>query len=317
MDELVISEATPEQLGAVAELCGKSFARTTTDCFRRFMELDPQADEATTLVGHVGGDLVATARIFARNIRWGEDTLTAGCIGNVATDPDHRRRGHAAKIMTRTIEVMESRGFEISLLFTDLPRVYEKVGYEVWQQSVWSANASEAVAGEDHRLAVREADQRSDLPSLMQIHNAFDSGHFGPAIRTERHWLSMPAMYPGDDTLALVALAESEIRGHVRVMRESDGRLRVHELSAVDAEAGVAVLGAAAQRCASLGATEISITLPRWPLIRESIGRVFGQTGSTMRMAGMWRALSSGPSPQEIAALAERGEFHFWAGDRF
>lgn len=312
----VISEATPEQLPAVAALCGRAFGQPPAEHFAAMMEHDPRASEAVTLVCSVEGQLAATARIFARAVRWRGGALRVGGIGNVATDPAHRGQGHALALMRRAVEVMEARGFALSLLFTDIPALYEKVGYALFRQPWWRVNPSQISAVAPRGVAVRDAVAERDLSQLMALQASFNEGRDGTMIRSAADWAAMRRIYPADDALALVAERAGQLVAHVRVMRRP-GVVRLHELSAADPEAAVAILAAAARRCAEIDPAALLLTLPDWPLIREAISVVFRDWTMTREPAGMWRALAGGPSQEEVMRRAEAGELYFWAGDRF
>ncbi len=316
---LRITEVAPDGLAAVAALCDRCFARSPAGLFARMMEFDPHADEAITLAGWDGDAMVATVRIFARRIRWQGRAMRLAGIGNVATNPDHRGRGHAAKLMNHAVALMPERGFEISLLFTDLHRVYEKSGYFKFNQPLFTADPTRLHAVDASGLTARAVQMPRDLAAVMALQLDFNEEHDGTTIRDESHWHSLAAMYPGDDTIALVAERGGEIAAHVRVMRDADATktLRIHEISAVDATAAAAVLAEAAKRCAAIQTTRMAVTLPSWPVIHEAMTMVFADCSPSPRASGMWCALDGGPSKEEIRARCERGELHTWDGDRF
>ena len=92
---------------------------------------------------------------------------------------------------------------------------------------------------------------------------------------------------------------------------------RLHEVSAADAEAAAAVIAEAIRRCRGLGDGQVSVTLPDWPVIRESISAACEEWSVAPQFAGMWRGLEGGISHGEIMERARAGDLYFWAGDRF
>lgn len=316
LDQLLIAEASPEALDAIAALCGRAFGTPDAAWFAQGMRTDPHAAEAITLMAIAEGEIASTLRIFAREIRWQARWLRLGGIGNVATAPEHRGRGLANLLMHHTIERMAQRGFEIALLFTGVPRVYEKSGFVLTAQP-WFRARLDSLRGEDLADAAVRPLRDEDLPHLLPLFDAFNGGRSGPARRTEALWRWSRALNAQDDTLSLVAEHGHTPVAYARAMPGPPGTLRVHELIAEDIESAGALLHAIASHALDLGHREIVLSLPGWPLIRRTVEDVFSHQTSTLQPAAMWRSLPGGPSQDEIAALAHSGELHFWAGDRF
>jgi predicted N-acetyltransferase YhbS len=318
MKTLEIAEVSPQDLPAVAELCGRAFVQPPTEYFLRTMGHDPQADQSLTLAGFVNETMVATLRVFARDIRWHGGSLRLAGIGNVATDPAHRGRGHALALMREAIALMAEWGFQISLLFTDIPPLYEKAGYALFTQPWWRVDPARLTPIDPRGVTVRPTDFERDLPSLLALQSSFNEGHDGTVIRSLRHWASMVEMYPTDDMISLVAERSGQLVGHARVMRGKAGaHHRLHELSIADPDAAVVIMAEAARHCAEAAAGPLLLTLPDWPIIRETIQRVFCDWAMTLESAGMWRDLPGGPSREEIMRRADAGDLYVWAGDRF
>jgi N-acetylglutamate synthase-like GNAT family acetyltransferase len=56
--------------------------------------------------------------------------LKVGCIGGVATHPDYRDKGYATEVLNDCIRKMEREYYDISILWTDSPDFYRKLGWE-------------------------------------------------------------------------------------------------------------------------------------------------------------------------------------------
>jgi predicted N-acetyltransferase YhbS len=315
MTEIRVSEAREEHLGAVAQLCGVAFTNADPHLFARMREHDPHASESVTIVARDGLTMVATVRIFSRRIRWQGRTLRLGGIGNVATHPEHRGRGHAAAVMRRAVELMDERGFEISLLFSDLVGFYEKFGFAAADQPCWTVppEMKTLVMG-GH--TVRDFDWGRDVRAVDALHGAFNAEHDGTVIRDRTHWIAMGKIYKDDDNIALVAENEGEIVAHTRVMKERHGPLRLHEISARDTPAAMAVLAETTKRAMQASDQPLVVTLPAWPEIERAFTRTFEEFSHEPRHALMWRGLAKGPPHDDIMHRARAGELYFWAGDR-
>lgn len=73
------------------------------------------------IVSHVG----VCPRLFNINNKWFPIIL----IGSVATHPDHRNNGIASYLINNIHEEMSSLGFSLSILWAEVPTLYEKLGY--------------------------------------------------------------------------------------------------------------------------------------------------------------------------------------------
>jgi len=67
------------------------------------------------------------------------ESLRVPGIHAVCTHPDHRGRGHARELMERALVHIDAR-FETSILFADVPAMYEKFGYRTLPQSRFTAS---------------------------------------------------------------------------------------------------------------------------------------------------------------------------------
>ncbi len=58
-------------------------------------------------------------------------TIPFGAVSPVATSPEHRRKGHAAQMLHRSLGLMKDRGQVISGLTTPHPALYRRFGWEI------------------------------------------------------------------------------------------------------------------------------------------------------------------------------------------
>jgi predicted N-acetyltransferase YhbS len=317
MTEQRITEATPDQIEAVAALCGRAFADQGAEFFLTSMREDPRAEEAVTLISWVGEEMASSVRVYTREMRWWGGAVALGCIGNVATDPAHRGKGLAGTLMRRSIEVMESRGHALSLLFTDIPKMYAKYGYEGFDQPWWKVDSARIRPDSPEGLSVRDAEWPRDGEAIQRLQAEFNEGHDGTLVRDTAQWRSMQCVFPIDDVVSFVAERSGEIVAHARVLQKGSATPRLHEVSAADAEAAAAVIAEAIRRCRDLGDGQVSVTLPDWPIIREGMAAACEEWSVAPQFAGMWRGLDGGLPHGEIMERAREGDLYFWAGDRF
>lgn len=319
MSEFRITETGPEEMERVAEMSTRAFNLPDKTLFSRMMTMDPKAATTMRLAGWEGDTMTSSVCVFDRQIRWRDGELRCGGIGNVACLPEHRGKGYAVKLMNHAVELMSERGFELSILFTGIPKYYEKMNYFTWEQSRWSVEPNQVADVAPRGITVRDADIERDAPSLQALHTAFNRGHSGTVVRSEADWGLLRKVYPNDDVISLVAERNGEVVGLTRVMRDMhDGSLRVHELLAADPDAAAVVLHATATRCREMVPdSRVLLTLPAWPVIQQAVSVVFKSAEFANSMGGMIRPLPSGPTETEFRQAAEQGDFFFWAGDRF
>ncbi|MEN6386757.1 MAG: GNAT family N-acetyltransferase [Phycisphaerales bacterium] len=78
------------------------------------------------------GKVVSHAAIYERTVNTTNGlNLKIGCIGGVATLPEHRQKGYASIILEDCIKKMEKEDYDISLLWTGTPDFYRRLGWEL------------------------------------------------------------------------------------------------------------------------------------------------------------------------------------------
>ena len=86
-----------------------------------------------------GGHILSHAAVARRELREHGCVLPISMICAVATDPEHRRRGAASRIMEDATEAMAARGDTFGLLWTGPARdFYRRLGWEVVGSSGWA-----------------------------------------------------------------------------------------------------------------------------------------------------------------------------------
>ena len=133
---------------------------------RAFMEHaeDWYGEDETTLAGFDGeGTMVCALGYQPESLWWGAAQIPAGAIGGVATDPKHKRRGHAGGLMVRAIHILRERGCCVSPLWPFSFRWYGKFGWacpaprlelKVWPDLVRQATT---MVGEVRRATAEDA----------------------------------------------------------------------------------------------------------------------------------------------------------------
>lgn len=142
--------------------------------FSRYNLNDPAFRDELCLVACEGGKIVSTAQIFDRRIRLQGQIVPMGGIGSVYTHEDWRRRGTASALMRLALEILDSEGFEVSLLFTDLIEFYERFGWKPVNRTFTALMGAENLLV-DRRIEVGLFDQGRDYDEVREIHASYSN----------------------------------------------------------------------------------------------------------------------------------------------
>lgn len=125
---MILRTLKPEELHAWANLCDSQFG-VGAQYFIRHFENDPFADPNAIFVFEEEGRLVASVRVFRREIYLSGQRVATGGIGEVCTHVDFRRQGLSGRLLRRAIEYMNAQGWPLSLLFTGNFGHYARYGW--------------------------------------------------------------------------------------------------------------------------------------------------------------------------------------------
>lgn len=214
------------------------------DYFRRHLRNDPDADYNGVRCMRVGGQIVATVRVFRREIRISPDaTLSMGGIGEVCTHPLARKRGYSRRLMASALEHMESNEVVLSALHggAAVAAFYRTCGYAtvpVEYVSVDIAHGTslsgaggsatdDAVAVVVSPLAVSLLDVSSTsddtLCALSAMHRDYSRPFVGVAVRSMDYWKCWMSVEMKD--MMYLCMEGGELVGYAafRVRRAASG----------------------------------------------------------------------------------------------
>ena len=118
----------PEHLLTNAD--SQAIARLLARCFatdfggRSFF----QTRQSWRHIARQDGQVVAHLAVQLRAVRLGDELLTIAGIADVATDPDHRGRGHAARLLQAAIAAARQSPAQYVLLF-GTAKLYAAAGF--------------------------------------------------------------------------------------------------------------------------------------------------------------------------------------------
>ncbi len=80
----------------------------------------------------IGDVLIGMCSLFDKRY----EHLKIGGIGKMAVNPEYRQNGVGREMRLYMINVMHREGFDISVLWASVLRVYEKVGYKAYYKNM-------------------------------------------------------------------------------------------------------------------------------------------------------------------------------------
>lgn len=214
------------------------------------------------------GKAVSRLWITDRRMRIGAAVLRVGGIAGVGTDPAHRRRGLAVRVLQRSLQLMADEGYETSLLF-GIEDFYHRVGF-----ATCMPEHGLSLAAADARRALSPLKTRpmraADLPAVRRLYAAANAGRTASVVR-DRTWREFP-MGSGFGVAGVArvvhrAASPRRLLGYFLYDDKSDydgkiDRCRLAEVAGRAAEVHAAVLGFMARRAAALRLERITASVP-------------------------------------------------------
>ncbi|MEN9936652.1 MAG: hypothetical protein RLZZ387_3231, partial [Chloroflexota bacterium] len=127
--------------------------------------------------------------LYENELRIGSARLRTGCIGDVATRPEHRRQGAASALMRDAVRLGQERGLGL-LLLDGIGDFYHRFGFvdvlDITRHLMSRAAVLDLPAG-DH--TVRQATEE-DAPAILELyerHYGRYSGSFTRSPETQHH----------------------------------------------------------------------------------------------------------------------------------
>ena len=147
-----------------------------------------------TRVVLVDGRIIATLRVWDREMRIGSTPLRMAGVGGVGTHPDHRRKGYAAAMMRDVAEWFVASGYHMGLLFTEIPcRYYAGVGWSGVPMPGFSIAPERFSDAGDRDWAIEPYDDVRDLEQTAALYDLYNARQSGSIVRSRAHWDTAPA----------------------------------------------------------------------------------------------------------------------------
>lgn len=205
------------ELDAWARLCASIFPDPAA-YFLRHYENDPFADPKGVFVAEDAGELVASTRVFSREIYLRGRRVGLGGIGEVCTRPEYRGRGLSGRLLQMAIRYMAEKSLPLSLLFTDQYAHYARHGWFQVPRRFKRVALRGARLQDGWALRPLEA---ADWPAARGLHGLFSGRLDGLIVRDHPlywdRWVSCEVQRP----MALID-PQGEMRLWLDAAREGD-----------------------------------------------------------------------------------------------
>lgn len=251
------------------------------------------------------GKMVSNVLVTLQDLQLGGETLPCGIVDTVGTDPAHRRRGLARRLMEDAHRRMQAAGAEAAVLYTNPDGhpylFYQRLGYELRATA-----AALTCAGPLPRSALRARPaEPGDAPAIRGLLDRYHAAYEGYAPLTDDLWRWHRAERPAGMPLHLLVIRDRS--GDVSAtacfaeleLRTSTGTTRALMLNGFAAEADEAACLDAFLAAAPL-ASVAAITDVRAPVHDLLVARGFEQAAREVAMVLPFSARAR-------AALARRG----------
>ncbi|MFH1923209.1 MAG: GNAT family N-acetyltransferase [Planctomycetota bacterium] len=185
-------------------------------------------------------------------------------IASVATRREHRRKGIARHLMRYALGIVDEQ-LAPAVLFTDLPKLYEGLGFQRIEQTYPAASVREMdFTTSGFACELVDKLDRSHLESMAEIHAHDYPDYDGKVVRDPDYWQLYQMLFnPFPRLRLLFSTRQGRIAGYARVEVEPD-RLLVSELCGrADAtDAAEALLGFVAEYAREVQRDSVTFALP-------------------------------------------------------
>lgn len=211
---------------------------------------DPSYRPEQSLVAEADGALVAHLRLFPRELRLGGAArpLPVLGVGNVVTAREWRERGHLRSFLGRVLGAAERRPYAFAILWTYVPQVYARQGFETLTVPVTTAVVPPGYTpGAPVSATVFRTEE---LPEVEEFAARYAAGLSGTTVRSHDYWTGQLRWLAEDPLGFLVARDDAgRLTGYVR-SRHTDGETEILELAVLagDRDTARALLAAVSRR---------------------------------------------------------------------
>ncbi len=232
MDKIRISPLKEADYPEMVKVCDVSFNKPVTDpthpdFFSHYFDKEPSYRHSDTLVLKRGKRIISALTILKRKIILDGVKIPAGCIANVCTLPEERRKGYIRLLMEKSVEVMRQKGFQLGFLL-GRPELYGRFGWEnITGKSIEAYNPLSSGSG--HTASIRKA-AGHDIDKIKSCYDKNYARLNGFFERSEKYWknflIKFRSLYLGEFGVFIIE-KDGSPRGYACIDEKSK---TVHEI---------------------------------------------------------------------------------------
>lgn len=185
----VIRSLKEAEVDSWAEFCARVFSYKPhpppASYFARHFHNDPDREIDWILVATVDEKIVASCRVFRRYLM--DDSLVYG-IGEVCTDPQHRRRGLSSRLLNDAHRDIIKEGVSVLHASASFFSFYERLGYQSVRTRWTQVHVEVPQLPAQESRQIRPANFALDTEGLMQVHSEYSRARFMGLRRTKDYW---------------------------------------------------------------------------------------------------------------------------------
>ncbi len=307
---------------ALIELWSAVFGFDGSDYFRAYLEGDPWLQPQDCQVALVDGRIVAAVHLVRRPVRLLGDEMLVGGVANVATLPEHRRRGLSTELMRRCVATLDGEGFAFSALGTGVHGHYARHGWEtvVTPTLVVEPDPSGASWASHPPLSPLTPEEwLTEGPRVYAAFNATQPLFFERSLEYWNGWLRIRYDHADPNRLLVGLRRNGALEGYAlgQLPGEAGGTASVEEIATLQPDELPLLLNAAARIAHAAGASRLHVNAPRLPVMEEALrgmGRLrLGEDGSKM----LRRGVLDNARMATVRELYASGAFCWWGPDGF
>lgn len=157
--------------------------------FKRWFMSRPGMTDESRFLAAAEGKVVSSVFVTLTPMQWAGQVMAAGLVDSVMTHPDHRRKGLARALLTRSVDFMEGRGVDLSLLYTVAGSMaydfYASMGYVDYVRVQFLRRATHDLAGTKQPGA---SSPMLEGPQLRALLDTAYAGHDGYLPMGQELW---------------------------------------------------------------------------------------------------------------------------------
>lgn len=209
--------------------------------FDAHYRFDPLALPEHSRIVRADGQIVAHIRLYDRWIRVGSTAVHAGCVGDVCTLPEHRKRGHCRALLQDALDYWDRRDYDLSMILSGVG-VYQRVGWVTFPETRYSADIPPwRCTPSDPAYRTRRCARDDDLPQVQDIYAAYNADRPHTTVRSPEYWARHFYWTPREVEEAFyVAERDGRIAGYCRCAHGGEA-LTLMELCHLPDQPGAAV----------------------------------------------------------------------------